>query len=413
LQFHFAKIIAGIFLILSFEVKSQGAVDPNATRIIPAADTSKGTQEKDITDVARKWLHLKPSSKSDTIKPGDKPVISFIPAIGYTLQTRFAAILSGNTAFFTGNKPGSGLSVVTANVSYTQNKQFTIPVQLNIWLKGDQYNLLSDWRYMKYPQSTFGLGSDTKLEQEDPMNYKYIRIYQYVLKKIAVDFSAGVGYAFDYHWGISEKGIVDGAVSDYVKYGVAKKTTSSGPAIIALYDSRKNPINPSQGLFASLVFRKNVKWMGSNSNWQSANLDVRKYFSFPGRSKNVVALWSYNWIIIKGKPPYLDLPSNGWDNFSNTGRGFIQGRFRGNVMLYLESEYRFGITNNGLIGGVVFANAENFSNATSHKPESIQPAGGLGLRIKLNKKSNTNIAIDYGFGTEGMKGFFVNVGEVF
>jgi hypothetical protein len=82
-------------------------------------------------------------------------------------------------------------------------------------------------------------------------------------------------------------------------------------------------------------------------------------------------------------------------------------------MLYLESEYRFGITRNGLIGGVVFANAESFSNGADHQPQSIQPASGLGLRIKLNKKSNTNIAIDYGFGTQGMRGFFVNVGEVF
>ena len=82
-------------------------------------------------------------------------------------------------------------------------------------------------------------------------------------------------------------------------------------------------------------------------------------------------------------------------------------------MIYLESEYRFRITGNGLIGGVVFVNAESFAASSSKKLESLQPATGLGLRIKLNKKSNTNICVDYGFGTEGMKGFFVNVGEVF
>ena len=118
-------------------------------------------------------------------------------------------------------------------------------------------------------------------------------------------------------------------------------------------------------------------------------------------------------MILGGKPPYLDLPSTGWDSFNNTGRGFIQGRYRGNIMLYLESEYRFRISKNGLIGGVIFSNAESFSGAPSRKLQSVQPGVGGGIRIKLNKKSNTNIAIDYGVGTQGSKGLFVNIGEVF
>jgi hypothetical protein len=82
-------------------------------------------------------------------------------------------------------------------------------------------------------------------------------------------------------------------------------------------------------------------------------------------------------------------------------------------MLYLESEYRFGITRDGLFGAVVFANAESFSAAPSNHLQSVQPGVGGGIRIKLNKKSNTNIAVDYGVGTQGSRGLFVNVGEVF
>jgi hypothetical protein len=414
LQYYLSKIITCTILFLSFTARAQQAqVDSSTLHNNSSSDTSGKTGDKDIMDVFRSWLRLKPSSKSADIKPGDKAVISVLPAIGYTLQTRFAAILAGNAAFFTSTKPESKLSVITANITYTQNNQFTVPLQLNVWLKGDQYNLLGDWRYMKYPQSTFGLGTDTHLGKEDPMDYKYIRFYQYILKKLVTNFSAGIGYAYDYHWGITEKGSADGTISDYAQYGMAEKTTSAGPSLIVIYDNRINPINPSQGLSASLLFRDNLEWAGSDNNWQSAILDIRKYFQLPGPSKNVLAFWSYNWIVIKGKAPYLDLPSTGWDSFNNTGRGFIQGRFRGNTMLYLESEYRFRITHNGLIGGTLFANAQSFSNASSHQLESIQPGEGIGLRIKLNKRSNTNIAIDYGFGTEGMRGFSVNVGEVF
>jgi len=370
-------------------------------------------KEKDIVDYFRKWFGYKPSQKADSMRPGDKPVVSVLPAVGYTLQTRLAGILSGNVAFFTSDKPGSKLSVITENVNYTQNRQFTIPVQLNVWLKGDAWNLLGDWRFMYYPQSTFGLGSNAPIENEDPMEYSYVRVYQYVLKKVTANFSAGIGYNFDYRWRISEKGLANGEESDYAKYGAAAKTVSSGLAFNFLYDSRKNPINPNGGLLANVVIRDNFTWLGSNTNWQSAIVDIRKYFRMPGAGRNVLAFWSYNWLILDGKPPFLDLPSTGWDNFNNSGRGFIQGRYRGNIMLYLESEYRFGITRNGLFGGVLFANAESFSGAPTDSPQAVQPGAGFGLRIKLNKKSNTNIAIDYGFGTQGSKGLFVNIGEVF
>jgi hypothetical protein len=43
----------------------------------------------------------------------------------------------------------------------------------------------------------------------------------------------------------------------------------------------------------------------------------------------------------------------------------------------------------------------------------IEPGVGAGLRIRLNKYSGANLCIDYGFGTEGSKGLFVNLGEVF
>ena len=82
-------------------------------------------------------------------------------------------------------------------------------------------------------------------------------------------------------------------------------------------------------------------------------------------------------------------------------------------MIYLESEYRFGLTKNGLLGGVVFANAANYSRTVNANLHDIIPAAGSGVRIKINKHSNTNLCIDYGVGVDGSRGFFVNLGEVF
>ena len=82
-------------------------------------------------------------------------------------------------------------------------------------------------------------------------------------------------------------------------------------------------------------------------------------------------------------------------------------------MLAQEAEYRFVITPNGLFGGVVFVNTQSFTDIGSNRFEVISPGVGLGIRVKLNKFSRTNLALDYGWGTQGSQGFFVNLGEVF
>ena len=134
---------------------------------------------------------------------------------------------------------------------------------------------------------------------------------------------------------------------------------------------------------------------------------------FPAFSKNTLAFWTYDWFTLSGKPPYLNLPFTASDTYNNFGRGYIQGRFRGQNLLYCESEYRFGITKNGFFGGVVFLNAQSFSEPDTHRFKALLPGWGTGIRIKLNKFSRTNIAIDYGFGLHGSNGIFANLGEVF
>ena len=82
-------------------------------------------------------------------------------------------------------------------------------------------------------------------------------------------------------------------------------------------------------------------------------------------------------------------------------------------MLYLESEYRFNITENKLLGAVIFSNAESFSETPGGQFKTIAPGYGAGLRVKFNKHSNTNVAIDYAFGKGGSRGLFMNLGEMF
>jgi Omp85 superfamily domain len=376
------------------------------------AVSSAGVRQIDITDVAQKIFKPRSVRKNkldDSLVV--KPTFSALPAVGYTLTTKTAGTLSGNMAFRT--NPNAKLSIVTASAAYTQNKQFTVPVESNIWTKNSTYNFLGDYRFYKYPQTTFGLGSNSPIEDQELLDYYFIRFAEVVQHEIVPNFFAGLGYMMEVQWKIVDHPLSNGKRSDFEKYDSAAKELASGFIVNAVYDDRDNSISPSRGIYAGVQFRSNLTALGSQQNWQSLIIDTRTYLKFPADSRNVLAFWSYDWLIIEGKPPYLDLPSTTWDVYSNTGRGYIQGRFRGSKMVYLESEYRIALTANGLLGMVVFVNAESLSAAPGTPLESIQPGVGTGLRIKLNKKSKTNLAIDYGFGAQGSNGLFINIAEAF
>lgn len=363
----------------------------------------------DLPDVFRKIFKIKASPEPDSVT--SKSQVSIVPAIGYTLVSGLAAVLSGNIAYRNG--PQSRISTFVISASYTQKKQFIIPLHTFIWTHDNEYFFVGDYRFYKYPQSTYGLGSNSNIKAEDPMDFSFGRFYQTAYKHLQGNWYGGIGYNFDAYWDISNKGPLDKSRSDYATYGTSSHSVASGFTINALNDSRDNSINPSKGWYLEAIYRNNLRGLGSTVNWQSLILDVRKYIAFPAKSKNILAFWSYNWLVLNGRPPYLNLPSNSWDTNSATGRGYIQGRFRGAQLLYLESEYRFNITRNGLLGGVMFVNAQSVSGQPGTRLQSIQPAFGPGLRIKLNKVSRTNISIDYGFGRQGSRGLFIDVGEVF
>lgn len=429
----FQKLFAFCGLILLLVQTSNAQTNKTKRSFIPDSSIRKETvKQLDLKDVFNNLFSVRhretiaeapdsglvfkplahPVIQADSLlaKPG-KILFAPFPAVGYTLQTGVTAILATNLSFYTAKKDSTNLSSIALNsaISLTY-PQVLLPLIFSIWSPQNKYNFLGDCRYYKYPTYTYGLGGHTSLSDADNVDYSYIRVYQEVLRKIShSDFYAGLGYNLDYHFNISETEMG----KDFNAYnGNATKTTSSGLVANVLYDSRKNTNYPENATYISLSYRHNTTLLKSDQNWQSVCLDFRKFINLSPSSTNVLAFWSLDWFTF-GKAPYFDLPSTGWDSNSNTGRGYIQSRLRGPGMLYVESEYRFGITKNGLFGGVVFANAESISEWGSKRFETILPGYGLGARIKINKTSNVRLALDYGFGAENSQGLFFNVSEIF
>ena len=413
------KIIFLLFLILSINkiLKAQSLENtniPSTTIENEEPERDSLTSERDLTDVFHNFLnnknhpHLhKPKFKSDHAQ------LAFIPGGGYSTQTGLAVIASANLVFFTDKKNVSRESSMQMSASFNQKNQIIIPFAGNIWSPTGNYNFISDIRFMNYPSKTFGIGPKQPTSNESDIDFNYLRIHQTVLRKIIPNLFAGAGIYYDRFWDIKELNPPTNKRTSFQKYGFNTSETAVGINLQAIFDDRDNTINPNKGWYASVRYRTNQKTIGSDANWEQSIIEIKKYFTFPSHSKNVLAFWSYSWLTTNGKPPYLLLPSTGWDDFFNTGRGYLQSRYRDKDMSYLEAEYRFRLTKNGLLGGVVFANVQTFSLVFANEYQTLIPGYGCGLRIKLNKHSETNLCIDYGRGRDGSSGIYINLGEVF
>ena len=156
-------------------------------------------------------------------------------------------------------------------------------------------------------------------------------------------------------------------------------------------------------------------WLGGTSTWQQFSYDLRTYLRLSRNARHKLAFWTFGDLVTGGEAPYLDLPSTGGDLYARSGRGFPQGRFRGERMLYAEAEYRWTMTENGLFGMVAFINTETLSNEQAEEKlfDSFASAAGFGFRFMLNKRSNTNLCFDIGFGEGGSRGVYFGVQEAF
>jgi outer membrane protein assembly factor BamA len=194
--------------------------------------------------------------------------------------------------------------------------------------------------------------------------------------------------------------------------GYPKQTTASGFSANVLYESRDNTINATRGMYWNASIRGFPASLGSDDNWQSLWSDLRVYPHVPRDSPNVLALWNYLWFTF-GHAPYLDLPAIGWDTFGRGGRGYIQGRIRGGNQIYNEAEYRMRLSRDGLWGAVVFGSLTATTGQEAGAFERVDPTGGVGLRMKFNKRTASNLTVDLAWGQFQPGRLFFGMQEVF
>jgi outer membrane protein assembly factor BamA len=392
-------------------------------------DSIKGPCEvKDATDYIKQWLHIK---KKNTQK---NTAIFAAPVLGSTPSTGF---IYGLTLQGTFKLPKSNISAFQSNIQFTSKQQFSVSLKNNVFAKNNKIFLSGDWSYFNYSQPTYGLGTDApngKVPEYfyfnqgapddslvQPMKYTYIKLHQTFSFRAAPNLFVGPGIHIDLYSQIDDiKLDTNRLTSHYLyskKYGFdPKKYDVIGMSLNMVYDSRDNPVNAYKGIYANLNYRYNPEFLGSDQASSTLWSEFRAYVGVSKKKpQELFAFWFVSHFTVSGTLPYLNLPALGNDQRNKTGRGYTIARFRGNNMLYAETEFRFPISKcTHTLSGVVFANAVTTDDKDRHVRlfEYIKPGFGAGLRILFQKKSRMNILVDYAKG-ENSGGIYFSAFEVF
>lgn len=397
-------------------------------------------EQKDFSDVVAQWKKA-PAKKLNAELQVGKTYYSFLPVVGYAPANGF---LAGGAISLTrrfGPAP-TNLSSGMLNYQVTTKSQFIVNARTKIYLPGNQWFLQGDWRLLIFTQPTYGLGINNSefnkthiyvnnLDQTDdtlaePMNFNLIRVYEEASRKLGTSrVYAGIGIMIDQHFSIEDLRLdtIAGSptyfVTNHYKYSDTNNFNptrygTNGLKFTLLTDTRDNISNCYKGYYGSVSLVTNLKLGKYSQSSMQLLYDARYYLGLSANTpRHVLAFWSYGTILLSGKVPYLALPSIGWDTYNRSGRGYIQGRFRGLNMVYNEVEYRFPISGNGLFDGVVFANATTASNYYHGLFDQTAFGAGAGIRLNLDKRSRTNLTVDIGKSTEKSVAIYFNLQEAF
>lgn len=398
-------------------------------------------KQKDIIDVLfpKKRAAKETSGETDTLEKG-KLYLAPLPIIGYAPANGIVVGAGISGSKLVGNSKTTHVSSGLLNATVTSKEQVNINLRTNIYLPDDKWILMGDWRLLLFAQPTYGLGVNFKdpssfniggLEiekspNEQPMRFDYVRLYETAYRRIFKSFYAGIGINVDYHYHVKDEdldtSLPDLKLTSHFLYSTQKgfdleRYAVTGISLNLLYDSRDNAVNAQKGHYAQLTVKANPAIFNISQASSIIYYEYRTYIPLSRLKyrKKTLAFWTWGQLLFGGKMPYLALPSITWDMYNRSGRGYIQGRIRGENFWYGETEYRFPITRSGLLGGVAFVNVTTASNLSLNQPlfYAVAPGYGGGLRIKFSRKTNTNICVDYGRGLNGSNGIYFNLQEAF
>ena len=384
----------------------------------PSGETPDPPEIIDVGDLWRMVRHKDATTGEDEAM---RRFVAFAPSIGSKPSTGLNGGISGNVAFFRGDPQTTHISSLTAGLKISVKDQTLGGIRFSMFTQDDRWFLQGDNRLQWTSLDTYDLGASAPQGDAENAKFDLFRFYDTAYRNVRPGLFVGLGLNVSAHSNIRPGAGTLSAwdQSAYVAYTekhgfAADRQTSSGASVALLYDTRDNAINAERGVLAAATYRTFFSgFLGGDSTWQELDLDARTYRKLTRDGRHKLAFWFLGDLVTGGTAPYLDLPTTA--SPERSARGYGEGRYRGEHLLYGEMEYRGTLTKNGLVGFVAFLNTTTVDNTETGERlfEAYAPGAGFGFRLLLNKRSRTNLCTDYGWGKDGSRGFYLAIQEAF
>ncbi|MEM9916646.1 MAG: BamA/TamA family outer membrane protein [Bacteroidota bacterium] len=329
-----------------------------------------------------------------------------LPVLFYQPETRLGYGAVGLLTFrFPGAAPTDRPSQLQLGVAYTLEKQLLTYLPFNIFTKGQRYYFYGRIDYFRFFYPFFGIGNETAEEQRETYGVNFPRLRLNALKRMgASDWYLGLRYWFDDYnvrqqseGGLLEAGNISGSEGSLI----------SALGLIAIYDNRNYVFYPSRGWYIESLILLSDKALGASHGYQRLSVDMAKYIELGSEEKilatNVFVDFTF------GDTPFQELPLIGG---IRKMRGFIQGRYRDEKLLMLQTEYRFPVYK--FLNMAVFAAGGQVApRLRDFKINDWHYSYGAGLRIRINKKDKVHIRFDIGIDEKGTFLPYVTFNEAF
>ena len=175
--------------------------------------------------------------------------------------------------------------------------------------------------------------------------------------------------------------------------------------MITLYDTRNAVYYPTKGDKIRLRWITYPEWFGNDVNANKILTEYNKYF--PMRSGTDVLAARFSGKFGLGNIAFEQQVTIGGEDI----RGYSEGKYRGDGLIALQSEYRYNF--NKKMGLVGFAGIATIYGAdTADFNWNLYPGAGVGYRYRAFKTEKFNVGLDAAIG-KGDWGIYFRIGEAF
>ncbi|MBD1575516.1 MULTISPECIES: BamA/TamA family outer membrane protein [Vibrio] len=333
--------------------------------------------------------------------PSKKIDFSVLPGPFYTPEMEFGIGVSAVGLYHAASDTSHEQpSSVTINGFASSNFSAGITVHNITFLNNGEHRLELLAEISKAPDVYYGSGYDAGKKDSNKIDFTH-EIFQFSPKyyyKLRPNLFVGVG--FDYQK-------VQASSAEFNNVGVGMPeilddNEALGLVVNLTYDSRDYVLNPYTGWLFQVDMAQYFEAL-SDENFTTYNAVLSNYIDLepvPG-----VLAWQVKGAFTNGDVPWNYLPEvGGADNL----RGYIEGRYRDNQILYTQVEYRLPLY--GRTGMVTWVGAASSGEQVNQIGKDVLMSYGVGYRFRV--KDRVNLRLDYAIGEDESMVYF-NVNEAF